>query len=152
MEGKALSDTHPRTRTSRRPTREPARIVDAPPSHELAKARPETAREVAALVHLAALDAEILGRGYARRGHPGDAVADERHGLGARLSADVLEGYDRALRAGRHPAVVRLVGSACGGCHVRLHSTLEQKIRRRRGVAPCPHCLRLVYDPGWLAP
>ena len=71
-------------------------------------------------------------------------------GSAARLSPEILEAYDRALRGGRQPAVVRLVASVCSGCHVRLHSTLEQKVRRRRGVGPCPHCLRLVYDPAWL--
>jgi predicted nucleic acid-binding Zn-ribbon protein len=109
-----------------------------------------TASEIAALVHLAELDAALLAGNVGRREGEYDEVADERHGLGARLSPEVLEAYDRAMRGGRHPAVVSLVASVCSGCHVRLHSTLEQKIRRHRGVAPCPHCLRLVYDPAWL--
>jgi predicted nucleic acid-binding Zn-ribbon protein len=109
------------------------------------------AAEIAALVRLAELDAALLARQDDRRRKPVyDEVADERHTLGARLSPDILEAYERAMRGGRHPAVVSLVASRCSGCHVRLHSTLEQKIRRRRGVAPCPHCLRLVYDPAWL--
>ena len=66
------------------------------------------------------------------------------------MSPEILEAYDLAVRAGRHPAVARLTGATCSGCHVRLHATLEQRVRRRRGVAPCPHCLRLVYDPEWL--
>jgi predicted nucleic acid-binding Zn-ribbon protein len=103
--------------------------------------------EIAALVHLAELDAALLARADGRREARSE---DERHALGARLSPEILEAYERALRAGRRPAVVSLVESVCSGCHVRLHSTLEQKIRRRRGVAPCPHCLRLVYDPAWL--
>jgi predicted nucleic acid-binding Zn-ribbon protein len=79
-----------------------------------------------------------------------DEVADERRGLGAKLSPEILEAYDRALRAGRRPAVVRLAANVCSGCNVRLHSTLEQRVRRRRGVGACPHCLRLVYDPAWV--
>ncbi len=106
------------------------------------------AAEIAALVRLADLDAALLDRQRRKVVH--DEVADERRTLGARLSPDILEAYERAMRGGRHPAVVSLVASVCSGCHVRLHSTLEQKIRRRRGVAPCPHCLRLVYDPVWL--
>ncbi len=77
-------------------------------------------------------------------------VAEPRAALGARISADVLEAYGMALRSGREPVIARLVGSVCTGCHVRLHSKLEHQIRQRWGIAACPHCLRLVYDPSWL--
>jgi predicted nucleic acid-binding Zn-ribbon protein len=120
------------------------------PSRELTAARKRAAPEIAALVHLADLDVSLLGREGERRTPARDDKASERHALGARLSPEILEAYERAMRGGRRPAVVRLVASVCSGCHVRLHSTLEQKIARRRGVAPCPHCLRLVYDPAWL--
>ena len=146
-----MSDTNARTRADRRATRKPASPIEAPsPCSELAAARKRTAAEIAALVRLADLDSALLERRDERRMPGRDEVADERHTLGARLSPDVLEAYDRAMRGGRRPAVVSLVASVCSGCHVRLHSTLEQRIRRRRGVAPCPHCLRLVYDPAWL--
>lgn len=111
---------------------------------------PARAREVAALVRLADLDRLVLAPDGRRRRLDGDAAAGERSGLVARLTPEIHEAYDRALRAGRQPAVVCLVKSVCSGCHVRLHATLEQKVRRRRGVAACPHCLRLVYDPAWL--
>ena len=96
-------------------------------------------RELAARQLAAARTRSVRGRG----GRAAPLVA-----RGCRR--EILEAYDRAVRGGRRPAVVSLVASVCSGCHVRLHSTLEQKIRRRRGVAPCPHCLRLVYDPAWL--
>jgi predicted nucleic acid-binding Zn-ribbon protein len=148
-----MSDTNVRARAPRRATRELPGPAETPaPSRELAAARKKTAGEIAALVHLAELDASLLDRQADRRRPVYDEVADERHTLGARLSPDILEAYERAMRGGRRPAVVSLVASVCSGCHVRLHSTLEQRIRRRRGVAPCPHCLRLVYDPAWLAP
>jgi hypothetical protein len=147
-----MSDTNARTRIPPRATGKLSNPVEAPaPSRELAAARARAAREIAALVHLAELDEALLAREDERREAVPEEVADERHGLGARLSPEILEAYDRALRGGRRPAVVGLVASVCSGCHVRLHSTLEQKIRRRRGVASCPHCLRLVYDPAWLA-
>jgi len=154
-----MSDTSARTRAPRRATRRLPDPIEAPSpsreiaalSPELAAARARAAREIAALVHLAELDAALLAREDGRREAVYEEMADERHGLGTRLSREILEGYDRALRTGRRPAVVRLVGCVCSGCHVRLHSTLEQKIRRRHGVAACPHCLRLVYDPAWLA-
>ena len=148
-----MSDTKARTRAPRRASRKALDPVEAPlPSRELAADRKRTTAEITALVHLADLDAALLDRHDEGRKPVYDEVTDERHTLGARLSPEILEAYDRALRGGRHPAVVSLVASVCSGCHVRLHSTLEQKIRRRRGVSPCPHCLRLVYDPAWLAP
>jgi predicted nucleic acid-binding Zn-ribbon protein len=107
------------------------------------------ALEIAALVRLAELDAALLGD---RRGaRMSDDTAKERRGLVAKLSGEVLEAYERALRAGRRPAVVRLAGSVCSGCFMRLHSKLDNQIRHRRGAAACPHCLRVVYDPGRLA-
>jgi predicted nucleic acid-binding Zn-ribbon protein len=124
-------------------------VTAPPPSRELAAARARAASEIAALLHLAELDAALLAREGDRR-PVSDEVADERRGLVAKQSPEILEAYNRALRAGRRPAVVRLAANVCSGCNVRLHSTLEQKIRRRRGVGSCPHCLRLVYDPAWL--
>jgi len=147
-----MSDASPRPRAARRPTsRRPHHGTATPPSPGPATERQKTAGEVAALLRLAEVDAAQLDREDARKAPADDEVADERHGLGAKLSADLLEAYERALRAGRRPAVVRLVASVCSGCHMRLHSKLDHQIRRRRGVAPCPHCLRLVYDPAWLA-
>jgi predicted nucleic acid-binding Zn-ribbon protein len=113
--------------------------------------REKTASEVAALVHLAELDAALLDRTDDRRSAVSDQTADERHRIGTRLSREVLEAYERARRAGRKPAVVRLVASVCSGCHMRLHSKLDHQVRQR-GAAACPHCHRLVYDPAWLAP
>jgi predicted nucleic acid-binding Zn-ribbon protein len=131
------------------PRRPKTKVDLAPPPHESAATRKKTVAEIAALVRLADLDATLLGRADELRNPVYDEVADERHALGARLSPEILEAYERALLAGRQPAVVRLVASVCSGCHVRLHSTLDQKIRLRQGVAPCPHCLRLAYDPAW---
>jgi predicted nucleic acid-binding Zn-ribbon protein len=107
------------------------------------------AREVEALVRLAELDSALVAQEeHGRKIDAGSAA--ERHRLAGRLSPEIREAYDRALRAGRQPAVVCLVKSVCTGCHVRLHALLDQKVQRRRGVAACPHCLRLVYDPAWL--
>lgn len=149
-----MSDTSVRPRASRREPGKlpsPAEAPAAVTSRGLAESRKAAAAEIAALVRLGELDEALLDRQDERRRPVYDEVADERHALGARLPPDILEAYERAMRGGRRPAVVRLVASVCSGCHVRLHSTLEQKIRRRRGVAACPHCLRLVYDPEWLA-
>jgi len=146
-----MSDTHTGTQIARRTSHKESNVVAAPPpSREFAAARAKATREIFALVRLAELDAALLAREDEGRGAVPEAVADERHGLRARLSPEIREAYDRALRAGRRPAVVRLDGSVCTGCHVRLHSTLEQTVRRRRGLASCSHCLRIVYDTAWL--
>jgi len=136
-----MSDTHAGTRATRRATRKAADPIEPPaPRREPTAERRKTAAEIGALIRLAELDATRLDR------------PDERHRLASGLSPEVLEAYHRALRGGRQPAVVRLVASVCSGCYVRLHSKLDHQIRQRRGVAACPHCLRLVYDPAWLAP
>jgi hypothetical protein len=135
---------------------EPARTPSAGPGLPLAgRTRHEEARgqrvgEIAALVRLAELDAALVDRGAAAS--QDGAAGNERRELTAKLSAETLEAYNRALRAGRVPPVARLAASVCSGCHMRLHSKLDQQVRQRRGFAPCPYCLRLVYDPAWLAP
>ena len=146
-----MSETAPRTRVPRRAARkEPVPIESQGPCEEILAARRKAATEIASLVRLAELDASLLARRDELRRAASEKAANERRTLGEKLSPAVREAYDRALRGGRQPAVVRLVGSVCGGCHMRLHSTLDQKIRQRLGAAPCPHCLRLVYDPVWL--
>lgn len=147
-----MSDTnHAPTRAPRRGSRKPpSPVIEPPPSRELAAAQAKARGEIAALVQLAELDSEQLDGAGVLRTPLNEAGAHARHRLAAKLAPDVHEAYNRALRAGRRPPVVRLAVNVCSGCHVRLHATLEQKVRRRRGVGACPHCLRLVYDPAWL--
>jgi len=129
------------------------RTRQRPPSRRLAEpGTPARTDEkgiarIAALVRLAELDLDQSSR----EGQPGEDRTAARRSLVARLSHDLLEGYERALLAGRQPPVVPLAGSGCSGCYVRLPTTLEQRIRFVRGVAACPRCLRLVYDPDWLS-
>lgn len=148
-----MSEATVRPGGARRPTRRPTARANGSasrPGSDAARAR--IASELTALVRLAELDEALLARGAQMHPASYDEVADERHGLGARISAPVLEAYERAVRGGRRPAVVRAESGVCSGCHVRLHATLDQVIRRVRGAAACPHCLRLVYDPAWLRP
>ena len=148
-----MSDTTAPTRAPRRAIRKaPNTAATSSPSRTLDASREAVAREIAALLRLADLDAALLARVDERPGGEYETIADERQTLGASLSPVILDVYHRALRGGRQPAVVGLVASVCSGCHMHLHSALEQKIRRRHGVAACPHCLRVVYDPAWLAP
>jgi hypothetical protein len=96
---------------------------------------------VAALIQLATFDGVLDSRG------PAPAAGTRRETLARQVPPEMLDAYDRALRAGRRPAVAALDGSVCRGCHMRLHSSLAQRIHSR-GAAACPHCLRVVYEPG----
>jgi len=146
-----MSDAHAGTRSRRRaPLKKANPIETQTHPRELPAGRTRTAAEISALLQLAELDAVLLAREAAGRPPVDDEMADERHELETRIPPEILEAYDRALRAGRQPAVVRLVAGVCTGCHMRLHSKLDHQLRQRRGIAPCPRCLRLVYDPSWL--
>lgn len=63
-----------------------------------------------------------------------------------RLPADVVVLYDRALRSGREPLVVKLVSGICSGCNLQLATSIAQRVRRSRSLAACPHCGRLLYE------
>lgn len=57
----------------------------------------------------------------------------------------VVERYER-LRQRLHPPVAKLVGDACGGCHVSLAPAFRERLRARQdpGPLPCPACGRLL--------
>jgi hypothetical protein len=98
---------------------------------------------VTALVQLARLDGVL----EAQPPTPPSASRRLRESLVGQLPPEILEAYERALRAGRRPALAAIEGSMCRGCHMRLHSSLLQRIQSR-GAAACPHCLRVVYHTG----
>lgn len=112
--------------------------------------RDKTGAAIAALLRLAELDTALLRLAEPQREDALVETAAERRLLGARIPRDLLDAYHRAVRGGRQPAVARAEGGVCYGCFVRLHAKLEHQLRQARGVAPCPHCLRVVYDPAWL--
>jgi len=128
----------PARRASTARTADP--VVAKPPAEEV----PSPA--VAALVRLALLDGAL---------DPQPSVAlpssRQRESLLVQVPPEVLDAYERALRAGRRPAVTAIDGSVCRGCNMRLHSSLAQRIQSR-GAAACPHCLRVVYSPATPAP
>jgi predicted nucleic acid-binding Zn-ribbon protein len=62
----------------------------------------------------------------------------------AAMDPEVVERYER-LRGRLHPPVARLVGEACGGCHVTLASGFRERVRSQDGRAvACPACGRLL--------
>ncbi len=71
------------------------------------------------------------------------AAEAERRELAARLPAADLALYQR-FAVHRQPAVVRLVGDACGGCHLPLSVREVSEARHGEGLVQCSRCDRIV--------
>lgn len=140
-----MAEVEPMKKTATRRTR----VVHAPAAKTPtpAAALPAAPPGVAALVQLAGLDGVL----EAESKGPAAATPHQRESLTRQLSPEILDAYERALRAGRRPAVTVMEDCVCRGCHMRLHSSLAQRIHSR-GAAACPHCLRVVYHSGQPAP
>lgn len=72
-------------------------------------------------------------------------LQERREAQAACMDPALLERYER-LRQRLHPPVVKLVGDACGGCHVSLAPAFRERLRARQdpGPLPCPACGRLL--------
>jgi predicted nucleic acid-binding Zn-ribbon protein len=79
-----------------------------------------------------ALEAELAGLRQRRAEHA------------AAMDPEVVERYER-LRGRLQPPVAKVVGGACGGCHVTLASGFRERVQSQdeRAVA-CPACGRLL--------
>jgi predicted nucleic acid-binding Zn-ribbon protein len=110
----------------------------------LVSAAAEASPALTALVQLARFDAEAAAE-------PGAPATRLREVLVQQVTPELLAAYERALRAGRQPALVVVDGGVCRGCHMRLHSSLAQQIQSR-GAANCPHCQRVVYEAARTSP
>lgn len=73
-----------------------------------------------------------------------------RRALTGRISTEVLDRYEIALRSERRPAVLATRGTVCWGCHLRLPAAVAREFRTSKRITACPHCLRLLYDSNWL--
>lgn len=80
----------------------------------------------------------------------GAELPARRKALTSRISAEVLDRYDLALRSERRPAVLATRGTVCWGCHLRLPAAVAREFRASKRITPCPYCLRLLYDSNWL--
>ena len=102
----------------------------------------ETAR---ALSDLSAIDDQIAGT---NGGGPASVLVRRRGALRKTIAPVHLAAYDALGRFHRRPVIVAVRRSHCGGCHLRVPPQLESSLRRFRGLAPCPHCHRLLYVSG----
>jgi len=78
----------------------------------------------------------------ARRGELVEAVAARETAAAAVDPAD-LRLYER-VSARRNPAVVRLSGDACGGCHLPLSIDERHAVRTGADIVQCPNCDRIL--------
>lgn len=72
-------------------------------------------------------------------------LQQRREAQAACMDPALVERYER-LRQRLHPPVAKLVGDACGACHVSLAPAFRERLRARRdpGSLPCPACGRLL--------
>jgi predicted nucleic acid-binding Zn-ribbon protein len=71
------------------------------------------------------------------------SASAEREAVAAALDARDLALYTR-VTARRQPAVVQLVGDACGGCHLPVSIEERRAVRTGSGVVQCPNCDRIL--------
>lgn len=97
-----------------------------------------TAKQIRSLLQLAEFneDADRLTPEAYRRGH---------EALQRGLPRELLERYQWLIDTGRKPAVVAIEHGVCSGCHIRLHTMLDQQAGRSVAVYTCPHCRRMMY-------
>jgi hypothetical protein len=73
-----------------------------------------------------------------------DLLSNDRAQQAARVSADLLELYDK--KASRGVPVARLDGRECGGCRIGLGATALNEVQSlpRDEIATCPECQAIL--------
>ncbi len=102
-----------------------------------------TPAQLEALLLVAELDAQRTGS------EAEQSKEQERATAAKKVPAPLLERYEALLERGRSPVAAAERG-CCSGCHIRLPAMLGHEIRSALRILPCPHCGRLLYDPGHL--
>ena|SRR5438128_176357 len=103
-------------------------------------------KTVAALKDLSATDRQLRADATRMKDVAG-ALEKRRAALRDSIPDAFLAAYDALGRIGRHPALVEVRSSHCGGCYLRLPPQLDSAIRLRQSLRVCPHCRRLLYRP-----
>lgn len=63
------------------------------------------------------------------------------------ISAGIINKYERVFQARDGVAVVKMVGSACGGCGSVVPPQIVAEIKSRKGIKICDVCSRFIYYP-----
>jgi predicted nucleic acid-binding Zn-ribbon protein len=103
-----------------------------------------TLEELRALLQLAEVDARMEEL-------TPDAYRSRREASRRRVGPRLLERYEELLEAGRSPALVAMERGNCTGCHIRLPTLVEYRVRCSPAIHSCPHCRRMVYAKELLA-
>lgn len=82
-----------------------------------------------------ALDQEIL------------AEQEKRRQTSIKLSADVLEVYEKLAAQHDRSVVVHVRDGTCGGCHLKVLPQLVSDIRLQDSLHTCPHCRLILLWP-----
>ena len=82
-----------------------------------------------------ALDQEIL------------AEQEKRRQTSIKLSADVLEVYEKLAAQHDRSVVVHVRDGTCGGCHLKVLPQLVSDIRLQESLHTCPHCRLILLWP-----
>jgi predicted nucleic acid-binding Zn-ribbon protein len=98
-----------------------------------------------ALVELADLDAELAAAPSGLAG-----LQERRQAASAALPSALAALYDTLIRIERRPAVVPMTAGYCAGCHLKVPTQLLIRLAGSHRISPCPHCQRMLYDPGAL--
>jgi hypothetical protein len=74
-----------------------------------------------------------------------EKLEGERKNLTSNLDPVFLEQFEHLKRTRDGLAVVPTKDGACGGCHVKLSSSLMGRVRKGQGVVYCENCNRILY-------
>ena len=69
----------------------------------------------------------------------------ERKNLTLSLDPVFLEQFEQLKKTRDGLAVIPTKDGACGGCHVKLSSSLMGRVRKGQGVVYCENCNRILY-------
>lgn len=75
---------------------------------------------------------------------------EQRQALVGRVSPSLRAQYEAAVREGHRPAVVAARDDACSACGASIEPEARRQMREGGQIVPCPDCMRLLHDPGWV--
>lgn len=74
-----------------------------------------------------------------------EKLEGERKNLTLNLDPVFLEQFEQLKKTRDGLAVIPTKDGACGGCHVKLSSSLMGRVRKGQGVVHCENCNRILY-------
>jgi predicted nucleic acid-binding Zn-ribbon protein len=75
------------------------------------------------------------------------SLEKERSGICPAVGKNLLNQYERVLKAREGLALVPVTGESCGGCHHVLPPQIISEARMKDKIISCDFCARLLYWP-----